>query len=133
VKKSLIITIAVIAVLIIAGGIGFYVANQYSAPPASNPETGQPSTTPPETGTSTKNVEIKSFAFNPSEITISVGDTITWTNMDSMTHTITSDSGNELSGSTNSGGTYSHKFDTAGTFSYHCSIHTSMKGKVIVQ
>jgi len=79
-------------------------------------------------------IEISNFAFVPSEITIKSGETVTWTNNDSTPHTITSDSGNELdSGSISPGQTYSHTFNTAGTFDYHCSIHTSMKAKIIVE
>ena len=42
------------------------------------------------------NVEIINFAYQPSDITIKVGDTVTWTNKDSVGHTVTSDDGNEL-------------------------------------
>lgn len=80
------------------------------------------------------NIEIKNFAFSPSTLTIKVGETVTWTNNDSTSHTVTSDSGNELSsGSISPSQTYSHTFNTAGTFDYHCSIHSSMKGKIIVE
>jgi amicyanin len=86
------------------------------------------------TQTGANSIEIKNFAFSPSTLTIKVGETVTWTNSDSTSHTITSDSGSELdSGSISSGQTYSHTFNTIGTFDYHCSIHTSMKGKVVVE
>lgn len=80
------------------------------------------------------NIEISNFAFSPSTLTINKGDTVVWTNKDSATHTVTSDSGNELkSGNIETSNTYSHTFNDLGTFSYHCSIHTSMHGKIIVQ
>ncbi len=80
------------------------------------------------------NLKIQNFAFSPSTITINKGDTITWTNADSAPHTVTSDSGSELnSGTINNGGVYSHTFNTAGTYKYHCAFHTSMKATVIVQ
>jgi len=67
-------------------------------------------------------------------LTIKEGDTVVWTNMDSMSHTIKSDSGSELSSNSLSNGqTYSHTFNSVGTFNYHCSIHPSMKAKIIVQ
>ncbi|MEK6917789.1 MAG: plastocyanin/azurin family copper-binding protein [Nanoarchaeota archaeon] len=54
--------------------------------------------------------------------------------MDSAPHTVTSDSGSELnSGTISNGGVYSHTFNTAGTYKYHCAFHTSMKATVIVQ
>lgn len=95
--------------------------------------TQSPSTTPTTTGNS-NTVSIKGFAFNPSTLTVPVGTTVTWTNEDSTTHTVTSDSGSEFdSGQIPSGQTYSHTFNTAGTFSYHCSIHTSMKAQIVVE
>ena len=79
-------------------------------------------------------VEISGFSFSPSTLTISVGDSVIWTNMDSATHTITSDSGNELDSETfSNGNSYSHTFTTAGTYAYHCNIHTSMKGTIVVE
>jgi plastocyanin len=94
----------------------------------------QPTTTtsPATTTPSGNNVEIKGSAFNPITITIKKGDTITWTNNDPVTHTVTIP-GVTDSGSIPSGQTFSFTFSNAGTFDYHCSIHTSMTGKIIVQ
>lgn len=78
-------------------------------------------------------VAIQSNSFNPASLTIKVGETVTWTNKDSYAHTVTSDNGAFDSGSINNGATFSFTFKTAGTYSYHCSIHTSMTAKIIVQ
>jgi len=79
-------------------------------------------------------VQIQNFAFSPSSLTIKVGDTVTWTNKDTATHTVTSDSGGELSSpSLNKGETYSHQFASAGVYDYHCTHHPSMKAKIIVE
>jgi plastocyanin len=84
--------------------------------------------------TQVNSVSISDFTFLPSVITIKKGDGVTWTNKDSAQHTIVSDSGSEISStSLSKGGTYSHTFSSSGTFSYHCSVHPSMKGKVIVE
>lgn len=93
---------------------------------------GQTGGTPNTTGTGSS-VAINGFAFNPATLTVSVGTTVTWTNSDSTTHTITSDTGAFDSGNVPVGQTYTHTFGQAGTFSYHCSIHTNMKGTIIVQ
>lgn len=78
-------------------------------------------------------VTIKGFAFNPSTITIKVGESVKWVNEDSVVHTVSSDSGSELdSGDLSPGEEYSHTFTTPGTYAYHCNIHISMKGTVIV-
>jgi len=87
----------------------------------------------PTSGTG-NSVNIQSFAFNPATLTVEAGTTVTWTNEDSTPHTIVSDSGSELnSPDLNQGGVYTHTFNAAGTYAYHCGIHTYMKGTVIVQ
>jgi plastocyanin len=54
--------------------------------------------------------------------------------MDSVMHTATSDSGSELaSTSLSKGESYTHTFTTPGTYNYHCAVHPSMKGKIIVE
>lgn len=95
----------------------------------------QPNAVPSAGELSVKNdIEISGFAFNPSFLTIPKGASVVWANMDSAPHTIVSDSGNEMSsGSISKGKTYTHTFSTPGTYEYHCSIHPSMKGKVIVE
>jgi plastocyanin len=52
--------------------------------------------------------------------------------MDSAPHTVTADGVSFTSATLAGGGTYSHRFTTAGTFAYHCEIHPSMTGTVIV-
>ena len=72
-------------------------------------------------------VTISNFTYSPSTINVSVGDTVTWRNNDSAPHTVTSDTGTELqSSSIAQGGTYQHIFATAGSYSYHCTIHSTM-------
>ena len=77
-------------------------------------------------------VFIQGMAFNPSTITVAAGTTITWTNKDGYAHTVTSDKNLFNSGDIGSNGTFSFTFATAGTYPYHCSIHTSMTAKVVV-
>lgn len=80
-------------------------------------------------------VEIKNFAFNPAEIDINKGDTVSWVNLDSVPHAIAFDNGGGLADSENlgNGQNYSQSFDKEGTYAYHCKIHPSMKGKVVVK
>lgn len=78
-------------------------------------------------------VSIKSFSFTPASITIAVGDSITWTNNDSAGHTVTADDGSFDSGRLSNGASFTQAFATAGTFTYHCAIHSSMKATVVVQ
>jgi len=83
-------------------------------------------------GSSGNTVSISGYAFNPSSLNVSTGTTVTWTNNDSVTHTVTSDTNAFSSGDLNPGQTYSYTFNQAGTFAYHCSIHTYMHGTVTV-
>jgi plastocyanin len=139
-KKNIIIALVVLGILIMVGGIYFFVSqypapnnNNNNQPPANNPPaSGNTGTGTPSA--STHNITISGFAFSPSTLTIKVGDGVVWTNGDSVSHTITSDTGTELASPTfGRGQTYSHTFSTAGTYAYHCSIHSTMKGTIVVQ
>jgi len=77
-------------------------------------------------------VAIKNTAYNPATITAKVGDKVTWTNNDSVTHTVTLDDNSADSGDLAAGATFDHTFASAGTFAYHCKIHSSMHGTVTV-
>jgi plastocyanin len=78
-------------------------------------------------------VVMKGFAFDPASVTIKVGESVTWTNQDPTNHTVTADKGEFKSSDIANGATFTFKFDTAGTYAYHCSIHPSMTGTVVVQ
>ncbi len=77
-------------------------------------------------------VKIVGFAFTPSSVTVHVGDSVEWTNGDGVTHTATADDASWNTGPIASGTNASVSFDTAGTFAYHCTIHASMHGTVVV-
>jgi plastocyanin len=73
------------------------------------------------------------YSFGPAKVFVNVGQAVTWTNGSDAPHTVTSNSGTELASSNiNAGGTFSHTFNSTGTFAYHCTIHTYMKGSVVV-
>jgi plastocyanin len=101
----------------------------------------QPAPTPPPTTVQVV-VVMQNIAFNPQTITIHVGQTVVWRNDDTVPHTTTSGScsGNVCtpapgwdSGTLNPGQSFSHTFDTAGTFGYYCRIHgAAMQGTVVV-
>jgi plastocyanin len=81
----------------------------------------------------TSPVTIQGSAFNPPTISVLVGDTVTWTNRDAVGHTTTSDTAVWDSPVLANGVSFSFRFTAAGTFTYHCSVHSFMKGTVIVQ
>ena len=77
---------------------------------------------------------MQNIAFVPSERTIDVGTTITWINMDADVHTVTSQEAGFDSGAMNKGDTFSHTFNSAGTFAYTCTFHPAqMNGTIIVE
>lgn len=80
----------------------------------------------------TPSVDIRQIAYNPSTVNATHGQTVTWKFDDNGTqHTVTADDGSFDSGALSSG-TFSHTFATAGRFAFHCKIHASMTGVVVV-
>jgi len=77
-------------------------------------------------------VSIQGFAFSVSSLSVKTGTTVKWTNNDATAHTVTADDGSFDSGNIAPGASFSHTFSAAGTIAYHCSIHTTMKAKVVV-
>jgi plastocyanin len=81
-------------------------------------------------------VTIKNFAFDPSTLTVKTGTTVTWVNNDGAPHALASDAGSPeafSSGSLSTGASFTFTFTKPGTYKYHCSIHPSMTGTIIVQ
>lgn len=76
-------------------------------------------------------VSIKDFSFNPESVTVSTGDTVRWTNMDSASHTVSGPTFE--SGILKNGDSFEFLFTDPGVYDYSCSIHPSMKGTVIVE
>jgi len=77
-------------------------------------------------------ITIQNFAFAPASLTVKSGATVTWTNMDSPKHSVKWDDGTTGSDPLATGATYTRTFATAGTFTYVCGIHASMKGTIVV-
>lgn len=83
---------------------------------------------------STKSVDAMGYKFSPADLTIAVGDTVTWTNHDTAPHNIVVTDGPEkfTSPTLQTGQTYSHTFTQAGKYSYYCAIHPDMKATITV-
>jgi len=78
-------------------------------------------------------VKIDNFTFGPAELTVKAGTTITWTNRDDIPHTVVSAEQAFKSKALDTDDTFSSTFSTPGTYSYFCSLHPKMTGKVVVQ
>ncbi len=87
-------------------------------------------------------VIMRAIAFEPAEITIQAGESVTWTNQDAMLHTVTSGNpGDDVleaifrSEEFGQGGTFTHTFEDPGEFLYYCELHPDIMrdAKVIVE
>jgi len=148
-------TILAIAVILIIAVGGYFIYKSYYPSSSANyqinpmPENNQQNQTTTNNNTTTQQpannatdtkpmangsqITIRNFAFNPTSLTVPAGTTVTWTNQDSAPHQIASDNNVFNSASLSSGQTYQYTFQTLGTYKYHCAIHTSMTGEIIVK
>lgn len=89
--------------------------------------------TPTESTPGEVSVDIKNFSFSPNALNVKVGTKVTWTNRDSVAHTVTSDTGSLLnSPSLAQGESFSFTFISAGSAKYHCGPHPRMQAVVNV-
>lgn len=99
----------------------------------------QPTATTGFSPTPSKVVQVKmvekngQYSFEPATLTIPKGAQVVWTNSSDAPHTVTSDT-NAFGASSNltQNQTFMMVFNMAGTYTYHCSIHTYMKGTITV-
>jgi plastocyanin/glucose/arabinose dehydrogenase len=116
------------------GGVGPAPAPAAPAPAPAAPAAPAPAA--PAPGAAESAVTIAGFAFQPADLTVAAGTNVTWTNTDSVAHTVTWDDKSVDSGLFGQGETFSHTFDTPGTYGYYCIPHGSpgagMHGSVTV-
>ncbi len=84
----------------------------------------------PALAADTVQVQMKDFKFQPAQVTVPSGGTVTWTNMDAAPHDVKFSDAE--SPNMKKGETYSKAFDKPGTYDYICEIHPAMKGTVVV-
>lgn len=100
-----------------------------TATPTANPT---PTPTPTTAASSSGNsVSIMNFSFSPNNLTLKVGTKVTWTNHDSVTHTVTANQG-AFNSPVPPGSSFSFTFTKAGSYAYHCMIHPSMTATIVV-
>ena len=78
-------------------------------------------------------VEMKNKRYEPADLTIKVGETVEWENLDDHDHTVVADDKSFKSDNISSGDTYEFTFKKAGKFRYACQYHPRMKGIITVQ
>jgi plastocyanin len=78
-------------------------------------------------------VKIDNFSFTPAAITVKVGTQITWTNGDDIPHTVVSEDHSFKSTVLDTDEKFTFTASKPGTYSYFCSIHPKMTGKLVVE
>jgi plastocyanin len=78
-------------------------------------------------------VKIDNFTFNPKQITVKAGDTVTWLNHDDIPHTVASQTQVFRSKALDTDDKFSFTFVTPGTYSYFCALHPVMTGTIVVE
>ncbi len=78
-------------------------------------------------------VKIDNFSFGPGTLTVPVGTTVTWTNRDDIPHTVVSTEGTFKSRVLDTDDKFSFTFNKPGEYTYFCSVHPKMTGKVVAQ
>jgi len=91
-----------------------------------------PAASPEAAAAGETTVTIVNFAFEPAEIEVAAGSTVTWSNQDQVPHTATADDGSFDTDRIGGGESGSVTFETAGTFTYVCNFHPNMKGTITV-
>ena len=82
----------------------------------------------------TETVTISDYTFTPVTLIVHSGDTVIWTNKDSIPHTATALDGKSFdSGTIDPGASWKFVFTKAGHFTYRCAIHPDMRGAIDVQ
>lgn len=130
------ILISIVVLILIGFGVYYFISNNKQSagpvniPPVSNT---QSSTNIGVVNSAPITINIKNFTFSPNTISIKKGTNVVWINNDSAPHTITSDLGDFDSGTIAPGGSFNRTFNSLGTINYHCDIHKTMKGSIVIE
>ncbi len=126
-RRMLLLLCALVAVA--AAGCGGSNNGGSSSSAASSTSTGAASS-----GGGGVAIKMQNIQFAPKDVTVKVGQKVTWTNDDSVDHNVTAQSGADFkSKNFGNGGTFSFTPDKAGTIKYVCTIHPGMTATLTVQ
>lgn len=81
------------------------------------------------TPVATTEIRVMDNNFDPPAAEVAVGDTVTWTWEGSADHNV---EGDGFASEVQRAGTFAHRFDSAGTYDYRCTLHPGMTGRVVV-
>lgn len=141
-KKTPIIIVAVVAALVVLVAVISIAGNKDTTPSMNNAPDGSSSSSTtstesmvaPADAVAATTVGITEFKYMAPNIKVKVGDTVTWTNNDTVRHNVAGVNNEMPEGKLLSKGeTYSYTFTKAGVFNYACTPHPYMKGSVTVE
>jgi plastocyanin len=121
--------------LAVSGGLAVAGCGDSSSSSSSSSSKKKKKKTSTTSNTGGPGVVLQNISFNPSNVSVKVGDTVTWTNDESVQHDVTADDGSFKSGPSGGmkqGDKFEHSFNKAGAYAYKCTIHPNMTGKVVV-
>ncbi|MFT3788713.1 MAG: cupredoxin domain-containing protein [Tepidisphaeraceae bacterium] len=78
-------------------------------------------------------VKIVDASFKPANLTVKLGTTVTWKNLDTRDHKVVAKDGSFHSGNLKNGDKFTYTFEKAGTYNYGCQYMPRMKGTIVVQ
>jgi plastocyanin len=120
-----------VAVLLLLTAFATRGAATKSAVMAPSMNMGAPGSSP-AVDVAPNSVDITNFSFAPAVLTLTTGTTVTWTNRDSIAHTVTDEADGISSPVLNQGDTFTYRFTKPGTYNYICTIHPEMHGTIVV-
>jgi amicyanin len=132
-KSSKKLIIGLLVVLVVVVGVVAVVAGGSKSTKTTITSTPA-STSAPSNAVATNTVSISNYMFSPMAITVKAGTTVTWTNKDSVHHTVTGKTASDgiASPQLAQNQSYSVTFEHAGTYSYYCQDHPYMTATVTV-
>jgi plastocyanin len=132
VRRTLTILVLAAAVTVLAAGCTTAPDDATGGGGAAAPGPAEPTSSRGRaSGDGADGVRIEDFAFAPETVGAKAGQQVTWEHQDAgVTHTVAAVGGGFRSGDLEDGDTFSHRFPTAGTFAYRCTVHPDMRGRV---
>ncbi len=122
---------SIIAILLILS-LALFACQQQPEQTSSQTNVVQPAATKAVDSTSSSaSVKIQNFAYDEETVTIKKGESVTWKNYDSAQHNVVS--AEFESPLLSKDKTFTQQFNKEGTYEYYCSLHPSMRGKVVVE
>jgi plastocyanin len=132
-RRSLLLLTAVLA-LAVAGCGSDSTSTSTSAPAASTDSAPAAAATAANSGTGTITVEMKNIQFSPKNISITVGQTLKWIDLDSVEHNVVADSGADFKSDVfGQDGSFEWTATKPGKIEYECTLHPGMVGTITVR